>query len=326
MPLISRKLKISEYEPLINKLVNKFSAWSVKALFFSRRVQLLNSVITSIVNFWLSAFLQPQACIKKMESLCSRFLWTNNIESLRGAKVFWSTLCLPKDEGGLGLRRFSVWNKALCLLFIWRFLSNNDSLWVAWQKILHLRTKSFWEVDKSTHDSWTWKQLLKLRPEAMRFIKAELGNGKVICFWYDIWTPFGLLISYVGEGGPRSLRIPLEAKVVDAFDNVRWRLASPRSEASLDLPNYCYEWCDDGVSSNQYLASTTWAAMRLRSDVKSWADLIWFKGHIPKHAFTMWAANYNSLPTRSRLFSWGMHVPKDCCLCGRNQGSHVSVL
>jgi hypothetical protein len=46
-----------------------------------------------------------------------------------------------------------------------------------------------------------------------------------------------------------------------------------------------------------------------------WASSIWFKGAIPKHAFNMWVAQLNRLPTRQRLASWGMNISTTCCLC-----------
>lgn len=29
----------------------------------------------------------------------------------------------------------------------------------------------------------------------------------------------------------------------------------------------------------------------------------------------MWLANLNRLPTRTRMFAWGLNVPKTCCFC-----------
>lgn len=66
--------------------------------------------------------------------------------------------------------------------------------------------------------------------------------------------------------------------------------------------------------------------MRPRAEVKDWADLIWFKGNIHKHAFTMWVANYNRLPTRIRLAAWGMNVPRECCLCASEEETRDHLL
>lgn len=123
LPLMHRKLRLAEYEPLITKISSRFRGWAVKALSFAGRAQLIASVIYGTVNFWMTSFMIPIGCIKKIESLCSRFLWSGSIESGKGAKVAWSGVCLPKNEGGLGLRRFREWNTTLCLRFIWLLFS-----------------------------------------------------------------------------------------------------------------------------------------------------------------------------------------------------------
>lgn len=143
LPLMSRKLKISEYEPLMSKLIKRFQAWSLKLLSFAGRLQLLKTVIFGLINFWVSAFMLPKGCIVKIESICARFLWSGNIERKCIAKVAWSTVCLPKQEGRLGIRSIHVWNQVLGLKFIWLMLSKSPSLWADWHNSIHLASSSF---------------------------------------------------------------------------------------------------------------------------------------------------------------------------------------
>lgn len=73
----------------------------------------------------------------------------------------------------------------------------------------------------------------------------------------------------------------------------------------------------DEVNCRGYNSSKTWDAVSPRAEKKSWSSSVWFKGSIPKHAFNMWVAQLNRLPTRARLASWGILNNTDCCLCGR---------
>ncbi|WZY72874.1 hypothetical protein YC2023_005114 [Brassica napus] len=168
LPLTSRKLKISEYAPLMSKITKSFQSWSVKLLSFAGRLQLLKSVIFGLVNFWVSAFMLPKGCIANIEALCAHFLWSGNIEKKGIAKVAWTTVCLPKQEGGLGVRSIYVWNQVLGLKFIWLLLSNSPSLWTDWHKSIHLTGNSFWAIVPAQTDSWAWKRILKLRPLALQ--------------------------------------------------------------------------------------------------------------------------------------------------------------
>nr|GEU89462.1 hypothetical protein [Tanacetum cinerariifolium] len=62
------------------------------------------------------------------------------------AKVAWDVVCLPKNEGGLGLRRLDQFNKALMVSHIWKLLSLKESLWVRWVHAYKLKGRSFWDI------------------------------------------------------------------------------------------------------------------------------------------------------------------------------------
>ncbi|KAG7573766.1 Reverse transcriptase zinc-binding domain [Arabidopsis suecica] len=324
-----RKLRISEYEPLIGSLNTKFRSWAVKTLSFAGRLQLLGSVISGIVCFWISTFILPQGCIKKIESLCSRFLWRGNIDQSRGARVSWATVCLPKPEGGLGLRRFAAWNKTLSLRYVWLLFSEHTSLWADWHKHHHLQNDSFWSIKESTKFSWMWNSLLKLRPTAANFLKSIVGNGHNTSFWFDLWTPLGPIIKLLGNTGPRALRLPLNSSVADACTDQGWSLPAPRSDEALalhihltsiqiprnDMFEDYYCWETDGNKASSFSSAKTWQVLRPRQEKKDWAKSVWFKGAVPKHAFNMWVVHLNRLPTRQRMASWGLGVSPNCCIC-----------
>ena len=84
------------------------SSWSNRALSYAGRRQLISSVIYGTVNFWISAFILPKGCLKRIQSLCSMFLWSGRISGPIQYKVAWETVYLPKKEGGLGLRDFGL--------------------------------------------------------------------------------------------------------------------------------------------------------------------------------------------------------------------------
>ncbi|GJY84194.1 hypothetical protein Tco_0497570 [Tanacetum coccineum] len=57
------------------------------------------------------------------------FLWCHGDMSKGKAKVSWEVVCLPKNEGGLGVRRLDTFNKALMVPHIWNLLARKDTLW-----------------------------------------------------------------------------------------------------------------------------------------------------------------------------------------------------
>lgn len=104
VPLNSRKLSVTNYEPLIHQVKSRFSSWSVKTFSFSGRLLLIKTVIVGITTFWCYVFILPKACINRINSLCSLFLWKGNIEGHNSARVSWETVVLTKKQGELGIK------------------------------------------------------------------------------------------------------------------------------------------------------------------------------------------------------------------------------
>lgn len=104
LPLLTKKMTVQDYSPLISRIKTRISSWTARHLTFSGRLQLIGSVIYSITNFWMSAYRLPNQCIQEINSICAAFLWSGPVLSTHKAKIAWSDVCVPKDEGGLGLR------------------------------------------------------------------------------------------------------------------------------------------------------------------------------------------------------------------------------
>ncbi len=72
----------------------------------------------------------------------NQFLWKGRGDGRGGMRVAWEKVCLPKKEGGLGLKRVEDWNKAaLIMKLIWNLCTQAGSLWVAWVQHYLLKGK-----------------------------------------------------------------------------------------------------------------------------------------------------------------------------------------
>ncbi|XP_071734228.1 uncharacterized protein [Rutidosis leptorrhynchoides] len=132
----------------------------------------------------MSVFMLPCAIIKEIEALMRGFLWCQG-EMKRGkAKVKWARVCLPKDEGGLGLKRLKEWNVALMSSLIWRLLTNKQSLWVRWIHAYHLNGRNFWEAAEVAtamwHDNWCEFSPLSTVLIARIIFRAGLSHNTTI--------------------------------------------------------------------------------------------------------------------------------------------------
>jgi len=119
-----------------------------------------------------------------LEQKFNRFLWSGG-DVRAQAKVSWKRLCVPKKEGGLGIRRLDLWNQASMLNHIWNLFAKAGSLWVAWIEANWLKGRSLWQLPIPKTCSWSWKKLLQLRDVAKTFLRFQVGDGSKIFLWHD---------------------------------------------------------------------------------------------------------------------------------------------
>ena len=172
VPLISKRLFHCDCQPLIDKILTRIQAWTSRSLSFAGRLQLLGSVLYNIQMYWCSMFIIPKYTLAKIEQLFSSFLWSGKVGNARRAKIRWESVCLPKEEGGLGLRRVKDANDASVMKHIWNLFYRKDSLWVAWVQRLYLRQGSVWSAKFPSNCSWSWRKLLQLRDRVRPFIRS----------------------------------------------------------------------------------------------------------------------------------------------------------
>ncbi|OMO78705.1 reverse transcriptase [Corchorus capsularis] len=170
LPLVSRNLSEKDCGVLIKKIKQRISNWAVKYLTFAGRLQLIQSVLFSIQNFWCQSFMLPGAVIKKVNQLCSSFFWKGTSTNAKGARVSWDWISHPKSEGGLSLKNMTIWNQACILKHLWSIFVQSGSLWIAWIHAYILKGSNIMEIPSLQRYSWNMKKLLKLRVKAAYFI------------------------------------------------------------------------------------------------------------------------------------------------------------
>ncbi|XP_074278059.1 uncharacterized protein LOC141601664 [Silene latifolia] len=110
IPLHSSRLTRDMYHSLIEKIKGKITHWANSLLSYAGKVQLLNSVIFGIENFWCASFILPKGVIQEMDRLCRQFLW--NYQTGRKMIFFaWSKVCRARQQGGFDIREILSWNK-----------------------------------------------------------------------------------------------------------------------------------------------------------------------------------------------------------------------
>lgn len=329
LPLMTRRMTKMDCLPLIEKIKGRINSWKNKYLSYAGRLQLLTSVISSLTNFWISAFRLPSSCIKEIEQICSVFLWDGPSLNSKRAKVAWQNLCKPKQEGGLGIKAIAEANKVSCFKLIWRIVSARSSLWVNWIQRQLIRTGSFWSVkDSGTLGSWIWRKLLKYRSQAQPFVKMEVKRGLHTSFWHDNWNSMGCLHQAVGDRGfidmgisstasvsevlashrRRRHRLPVFNKIEEEIEQLRFRNVTVGDDVAL--------WRGrDNRFKACFSTYETWNQTRTVLPSRAWYSGVWFSNATPKYSFIVWLATLNRLATGERMISWTAGVNASCVFC-----------
>ncbi|XP_058762795.1 uncharacterized protein LOC131636156 [Vicia villosa] len=115
VPLPSKRLNITHYLPLIEKIVGRIDHWTSKLLSYAGKIQLIQSVAFAITRFWLQCFPIPKFVLTKIDSICRTFLWTAKHERSRKSPIAWEKICKPKCNGGLNVINLNTWNQVTLL-------------------------------------------------------------------------------------------------------------------------------------------------------------------------------------------------------------------
>ncbi|KAL6514499.1 hypothetical protein OROGR_020078 [Orobanche gracilis] len=162
IPLNGKRLSISQYQPLIEKMVSRIRHWTVKFLSYGGRLQLVQSVLYAIQHYWSQLFPLPKKVLKAVNTICRQFLWSGDIGG-RKSRVAWDDVCKPRTKGGLGLRHLETWNKAVLLKLLWAIHMKEDKLWVKWVHIYYVKEGNIMDMQCPSQASYLLRKLLKMR-------------------------------------------------------------------------------------------------------------------------------------------------------------------
>ncbi|XP_021993278.1 uncharacterized protein LOC110890014 [Helianthus annuus] len=286
VPLIASRLLKSDCKVLVERIAKKLLDWKTKFLSFAGRLQLVNSVLAAMYSYWAAVFCLPASIIKSIERIMKDFLWSHGSSGSKRAKVAWKDICLPKSEGGLGIRKVSDVNKSLMTFHIYSIVSGRKSLWVEWIQAHRLQGRSFWDVKVPQSSTWGWRKLLSFRSLVRKFFWKKIGNGESTSLWHDTWCNQCPLSRYVSTRNMYQHGLSIYSKVAEVVHNGIWSWP----EAWRDLfpvlfqlnPIYIVPnkqdvtlWRSDGGKLMSFSSKLVWEAIRARGQEMTWSKIVW---------------------------------------------------
>ena len=114
VPLFLSNNKAIDFAYVKEKVDARLASWKSKSLSWAGRATLIKSVAQSSPNYTMSTFLLPRKINDKLDAAVRRFWWKPKKDSNKFyTPMAWDDLCRPKDEDGLGFKKFEKMNRAL---------------------------------------------------------------------------------------------------------------------------------------------------------------------------------------------------------------------
>ncbi|XVE49680.1 hypothetical protein DITRI_Ditri01bG0100600 [Diplodiscus trichospermus] len=122
----------------------------------------------------------------ELDKIGRNFIWGHVGDSRKVHLISWDVLCKPKSYGGLGLRSFRNVNSATLAKLDWRFLTEQDKLWVQVLKTKYGKRCSRLDMLSLTPGaSNIWQGMIHAVPVLHKVFLFDVVNGSSTRFWQD---------------------------------------------------------------------------------------------------------------------------------------------
>jgi hypothetical protein len=328
LPMGLTKPQVKDYAPLICRIERKLSAGSM-FLNQAGRLQLVNSVISSLPTYYMCTLKLPVTVIDIIDKHRKNCLWRGNDTRRKGYNLAaWHLVQMPKEKGGLGVIDLSIQNDALLLKQLDKFDRKVDVPWIRliWDRyysedVPHLSREkgSFW-----------WKDILRLNPVFRGIARCIPSKGDTIGLWEDLFA--GVVHSHslptlfqfakdprislykfrMSDSLINCFRIPMPRQAFNEFIQLRDLINNFNASTDNSKDGWTYIWGRQSFSSRRYYQYHFSSISTPRT-----IPWLWKSGCMPKIKLFSWLLLNNRLNTRNILRRRGKFLEEgyNCVLC-----------
>jgi ribonuclease HI len=212
LPLFFGKAKTSAFKNILEKVSGKIEGWRAKTLSQAGRSVLIKLVAATIPSYAMSSFLLPTSISSTLDRTFKKIWWGFPKDKARNLSLkSWKSICLPKEEGGLGFRHMHDFNLSLISKLGWKLLSNFDCLWVNQLQKKYIKYGNFISSPNVSSSSWIWKGIQKIKPIISAGACLTVSRNSNASIWSTNWVPslpsFRPLPKFPFNRNPRALLI-----------------------------------------------------------------------------------------------------------------------
>jgi hypothetical protein len=187
LPMGTTKPRVEHFETLMNKVERRLTATS-NFLTHAGRLQLVNSVLSSLPTYAMCSLQLPVTVLKHIDRARKHCLWRgSDINAKMKPLVAWEKCSKPKKKGGLGIINLRSQNSALLLKHLDKFYNRKE---IPWIKLIWYAHYPNGQVPHASTDrgSFWWKDVLNLCDLYRGIASCKVGDGSTVLFWLDLWN------------------------------------------------------------------------------------------------------------------------------------------
>jgi hypothetical protein len=327
LPLGTTRPSVQDLSPIVDQVERRLNA-SARFLGYGGRLELINSVISSLPNHFISSLKVHKTIIKIFDRSRRHCLWAKRDEDTSSSHSLaaWTAVCRPKNHGGLGIKNIELQNKALLLKQLHKFYCKENTPWVnlVWRQYGHGAPHA-----QSSRGSFWWRDIFSLVDIYRSITISQIGNGESTLFWKDFWTngatlcnQFPRLFSFarsedtaVAEFALTTdlttlFTLPFSMEAHAEYEQVQHLIADTNITGDLDTRRFI--WGSTSYTSSrfyQYIFSAVPCDRALRA--------IWKSRCLPKLKVFVWLLFKDRLNTRDMMLrrQWHFISGPTCVLC-----------
>lgn len=328
LPELFGRKKRDIFASIVDRIRQRIGHWSTRFLSGAGKQILLRAVLAAMPSYAMSCFKLPSSLCKQIQALLTRFWWDANTEKRKMCWVAWSTLTLPKFEGGLGFRDLETFNDALLAKIGWRITRNPTSLVAQVLLGKYCKHETFWDCLAPSNASHGWRSILAGREILKQGTGWEVGNGEAIYVWSEPWLSLASPLTPIGPPTEASALLKVSdllCPLTNTWQTEAIQLHIPQYEAHIhtlmtssvshhDRRVWLYEKSGEYTTKSGYnLACTTKSEQR--EQPLEWQKCIWSLKVSPKIKDFLWRVAKKAIPVSANLETRGLPA-FPCKRCG----------
>lgn len=313
---------------------NRAQSWNGSTLVQASKKVLINSVLSSLPIYQMGCFSLPIKITDKIDAVQREFWWGKQKHSKGYYPISWGFMCEPVEVGGLGFKEANKMNKAMIAKLAWRLATQQNTLLGTVLKNKYFKTSTIFNAKKHYKASWMWGCIMQGVSLIHKFSCWEVGDGKSINIWTDIWIP-GMEQNLTSYCGNKHNLLTLVSELLDS-NTKKWNVTKVKSNFTSEIADKILgirifkklngtlkqdrlRWLltNDGnfTIKSMYKKLKNPSLASINTDITVFWKSFWKLNVSQRIKNFLWKCIHNALPVRKKLSEHMDDIDVKCVFC-----------